>query len=138
MVWPARFLPLLLGLACVTTAGCNDCDFLGKRCAGNTVEQCGHADQQIGRGVISTNCTGLNPTCVPVKDDAFCAVSAEKRCTAEQSRCEGNTRVRCNDAGFEVATDCTQIKIARPGQGLVPAGYVCNAPAGATPDCREP
>jgi hypothetical protein len=60
-----------------------------------------------------------------------------RRCPG-QVRCEGNTRVACNPAATRSRPDCTEIKVSKPGEGLVPAGYVCNAPAGAKPDCRAP
>jgi len=132
----AAIAPLLLGLACVTWSGCNDCDFLGTRCAGNVVEQCGGVDQQIGRTVERTTCQGLNPVCVQANETrALCATSASARCTGSSSRCEGNTVVECKD-GFEVATDCSQVKEAGPGAmaGL----YRCSALPGGPADCHKP
>jgi hypothetical protein len=132
------FGPLLLGLACVTWSGCNDCDFTEIRCNGNVVEQCGGVDQQIGRTVQRTPCAGLNPVCVQATPArAICATSAEARCSPGSGRCEDNVVIQCRE-GFEVATDCTQVKEVVAGMGAVPAMYRCTAPPGATAECRKP
>jgi hypothetical protein len=133
-----RSAPGLLCLGCITTSGCNDCDFTEKRCNGNVVEECGGTDQFIGRSISRTPCEGLNPRCVETAEEqAFCATSAETHCTPPASRCDGNIQLACH-GGFEVAQDCTKVKIFVTGQGPVPADYVCNAPAGATAACRKP
>jgi hypothetical protein len=128
---------LLLSLSCVTASGCNDCDFVGRRCAGNAVEQCGGVDQQVGRGITRTACEGVNPVCVqPSAEVALCAVAADKRCTTGERRCDGNTLVQCKD-GFEVALDCTKVTRAVPsGQPPATETYSCTAPTAGAADCR--
>jgi hypothetical protein len=129
-------LPVLLSLTCVTWSGCNDCDFTEIRCSGNAVEQCGGVDQQIGRTVQRTACEGVNPVCVQATERlAFCAGSSEKRCTPGERRCEGDKLIECRE-GFEVGTDCLQVREAAPG--AMPGLYRCTAPPGGSADCRKP
>jgi hypothetical protein len=127
---------ILVGLGILGTPACNDCDFGGTRCAGSAVEQCGGVDQQIGRTIERTPCLDLNPVCVSRGSEAYCAASETRTCTPGETRCEGNVLLRCGRLGFEVALDCTAVKIHRPRGGLEPAGYTCNQNAGSNPDCR--
>jgi hypothetical protein len=141
MGWSRRNVLALAALISVVMTGapaCNDCDFLGKRCANNAVEQCGGVDQQIGRTVERTPCVALNPVCVSQGSSAHCAVAATATCTPGEARCEGNVLIRCGPLGFQVAADCTTIQVLRDGGGLQPAGYTCNTKAGSNPDCRSP
>ena len=134
-------IPLLLTLAGVTTSGCracNDCDFTGARCNGNAVEQCGYADQVMGRRVRREPCKGLNPVCVPAtaEQSAVCARSAERRCKDDERRCEGNTIVTCKH-GVEVAFDCSILKEGGPNPDP-DRRYFCTTPPGKLADCRSP
>jgi hypothetical protein len=136
---PGLLAPGVLMLACVTSAGCNDCDF-HQRCAGDVVEQCGGSDQVIGRGVIRKPCGGLNPHCVEASDkEAFCASTKQRSCTSPTSHCESRAiLVKC-DRGFDVTTDCSAIVKSVPGGGTVSANLICNGNGSAEfpADCYD-
>jgi hypothetical protein len=134
---PGMLVPGMLALACVTSAGCNDCDF-HQRCNGDVVEECGGVDQSIGRHVESKPCAGLNPHCVEASDkEAFCASSKDRSCTPPASRCESRAILVTCDRGFEVTTDCSAIVETAPGGATVPANLICSGSAQTAPDCHD-
>jgi hypothetical protein len=110
--WTLALNPCWLA-ATLLVVGCdNECDFTGTRCNGDTVEQCGGVDQQVGRRVETFPCTEPNSACAEGADEtAACVHSPATACDPDTftPSCDGDLLLRCLLMIEHVeADDCTE------------------------------